>query len=232
MHVIMRAGLMAALLVACSDSHVTPDAPPPVPFEYDLGVFTFGQPERPDPPTVYIDGAPTTSISVMYGSASEAEGTMHLVELRYADQVIATWPVTVQARSLCTAAPLTKLSEGLAEYETGDLRQGGVFYESGDTMCHGDPSLLPNCPCTSSERCAVRVVRDTAPVFTHLRCTPIGTKQLGDACSFTPDPDGAYDDCGTNLICYDGTCHGRCDASCMTSCVQPDGYDNYEAFCM
>jgi hypothetical protein len=76
-------------------------------------------------------------------------------------------------------------------------------------------------------------VRDQQPVFTHMRCTSIGPKQAGDACSFTPDPDGAYDDCGTDLICYEGTCHARCYVTpCMTTCVQPDGYPSEATFCM
>lgn len=233
MSLIARSTVLA-LLVACgSDPHITlDDAPPAVPFTYELGVYTGGRPERPDPPTVYIDGAPTTSISMMYGSAAEAAGTMHVVELRYADQVIATYPVTVNASSFCSNGPLEKQSDGVEEYETGDLRQGGVFYYSDGGSCHGDPSGFPNCACSSSERCGVRVVRDAAPVFTHLRCTPIGLKQVGEACSFTPDPDGAYDDCGTDLVCYQGTCHARCDATCTTSCAQPDGYPDEVSLCM
>lgn len=221
-------------VAACSGQpQITVDATPPVPFTYQLDVVTYGQPERPDPPAVYIDGAPTTSISIMYGRAADAEGTMHVVELRYADQVIATRSVTVHSAStFCAPGPLARQSEEVAELETGDLRMGALFERAADgNECHGDPALVPECPCTSDERCAVRVVR-TAPTFTHLRCTAIGPKQLGDACTFTPDPDGAYDDCGDGLICYAGTCHGPCDINCTTSCAQPDGYDTWETFCM
>jgi hypothetical protein len=228
----MTRAAVLALLVACSsDPHVTPDAPTPLPFTYQLAVYAR-EPARTDPPVVYIDGVPTMSFSMTYASAAEADGTMHVVDLRYADQIIATWPVTVHETPFCASGPLAQRSESVAEYDSGDLRNGGLSELGTDSECHGDPSLLPNCACSGSERCGLRVVRD-APVFTHLRCTPIGPKLVGDACSFTSDADGAYDDCGSDLICYQGTCHALCRTTgCATTCVQPDGYPNEAAVCM
>ena len=222
------------LLAACSsDPHITLDgSPPAVPFTYELGVFQREAP-RADPATIYIDGVATSTISTGYPNASFADGVMHLVELRYADQVIASYPVTVHtAPPFCTQGPLAKQSEGVEELDSGDLRMGGLFEYSSAGNCHGDPAPFPHCQCSTAERCGLRVMRDE-PLFTHLGCTPIGTKQVGEACSLTPDPDGAYDDCADNLICYQGTCHAPCNTTgCTTSCVQPEGYPNEAAICM
>jgi hypothetical protein len=47
------------------------------------------------------------------------------------------------------------------------------------------------------------------------------------------DPDGAYDDCGSELVCCQGTCHALCaTTACTTQCMQPEGYPPEAAFCM
>jgi hypothetical protein len=222
------------LLAACSsDPHLTlDDGPPAVSFTYELDVWTGREPPRTDPPTVYIDGVATPTISTTYPSAEAAEGATHLVELRYADQVIASYPVTVHAMPFCSEGPVVKRSEGVAEYESGDLRQGGIADTLTTGSCHGDPTFLPNCQCSTDERCGLRVMRDQ-PLFTHLACTPMGTKQVGEACSLTPDPGGAYDDCADDLICYQGACRAPCERTpCATTCVQPDGYPYEATVCM
>ena len=43
-----------------------------------------------------------------------------------------------------------------------------------------------------------------------MSCAPIGPKHDDEACSFTQDRGGAYDDCGANLMCFQGTCHLMC----------------------
>ena len=44
---------------------------------------------------------------------------------------------------------------------------------------------------------------------THMACAPTGPK-VGEACSFTADPAGAYDDCGDGLLCILGVCERFC----------------------
>jgi hypothetical protein len=222
----MRAVVLALLAACTSDPHVTDGTP----FTFDIAATGHFEP-RADPPTVFIDGVATTTMSTTYESRVAAEGVVHLVELRYADQVIASFPVPVSPM-FCQRGTLTKVHQSVAVYDSGDLRSYGFAYQTDGGICAGEPARGPDCDCASDERCGLRVVRDE-PRFTHLGCTPMGTKQVGEACSLTQDPGGAYDDCADNLICYQGTCHAPCQTTvCSTTCVQPDGYPTEATLCM
>ncbi|MBV8755966.1 MAG: hypothetical protein JO257_01745, partial [Deltaproteobacteria bacterium] len=96
-----------------------------------------------------------------------------------------------------------------AELDSGDVRALGDEIRGPTWACSGDAFGVAGCWLGVADRCAP-VVELASPLFTRLAWVPAGPKQHGDACSFTSYPDGAYDDCGNGLFCYQGTCHTLC----------------------
>jgi hypothetical protein len=211
----MRVAVLA-VVAACSSPSPTHmvDAGAPL-LDYTLGVDFDST--RPDMPQVFIDGAAATTLHRVYPDF--ANPIVHTIELRYADQVLATEYVR-DASGDCGAPGATiawtSISEGFRALVSGDLR-----YEGGDwsgenrmngtnTFCSEDGFGIARCGCQATERCAPRITR-AQPLFTQMACTPIGPKAAGDPCTLTDDPAGAYDDCGANLVCLAGTCTTFCD---------------------
>ena len=116
-------------------------------------------------------------------------------------------------RAAVACAPLSgsliSYSTGIIELDSGDLRPAATDVVCTDGGFAGDSLGWPNCSCAADEHCEPRITLDS-PRFTRLACAPSGPKLDGDACSFTPDAAGAYDDCGSGLFCWNGTCHGMC----------------------
>ena len=216
MSVIARCAALA-LLVACGDhSHVTPDAQHG-PIAYALSVDPRG--DRPDPPQVFIDGVETQVIHAVYPDLTSADGFQHTVELRYADHVVASYETSTDTTD-CTrnlGGTVVSVTVDLFALDSGDIRYFGDTIQTSRGGCTGDGSGAAACYCEPAERCAPRITL-ADPLFTKMACTPIGPKAAGDPCTLTDDPDGAYDDCGENLVCLAGTCTPFCSPDV------PEGY--------
>lgn len=202
-----------AMLAACGGTAVPPDASPPT-IDYRLSLG-WRVPRRDVPVTIWIDGTQALEIHETYDRAQARSVVHHTVELRYQDTVIYRRDVaTTLAPCNNGSGDVLSYSEGIYELDSGDLRAGGADIISQvngvEGHCIADSFDRADCwPTTDSMRCAPVIELD-APRFTRLAWVPPGTKQKGDACTFTPDPGGAYDDCGKDLFCYQGTCHGLC----------------------
>ncbi|HTJ44520.1 MAG TPA: hypothetical protein VL463_20590 [Kofleriaceae bacterium] len=239
----MRAVGCLLYVCACSAEPATimvMDAGPPdaeIPLlhmSYDLYVFNAEPFERPAPaiaPVVYIDGVPRRSLSIVYTNELKAIGAKHVVELRYDDHVIASYALTIE-RTGCLN-PLTipiaaSYSQALCEYDSGDLRFASdeamsVPIGNGGATCVGDGTCRPCGGCVGDPhlRCGLRV-ESTTPFASRLDCAPRGTKQLGEACTFIDDPDGAYDDCAADLFCVEGTCRASCASGMFVDGYPPE----------
>lgn len=229
------AGLvMAAVAAGCTGggARAVPDAPLP-PVVVTIHVVPSEQP-RAVQPSVVIDGVTTLTLETQYTDSQEAVSAEHHVELRYEDQAVFQLPVRVGASCGDTQGRLVSASFTLSEYDSGDLRFYSDAIQLDDSGCLGDAFAIANCFCTTTERCVPRIAL-ADPLFTHLGCVPIGPKQRGDACTLVPDPDGAYDDCGAGLFCYQGTCHGLCGnpplPQGLTDMPLPDGYPRDAFLC-
>ena len=243
------AGLLALLLAGCSAQHAaqapSPDAFPGL--HYELIVLPTEPAQRPPrtlPPQVFIDGVARTSITLDYASYADALQLSHEVQLRAGDVIVADYVAGSGEISNCSfhfmGAPVTSYSEGVCEYDSGDLRAGssdGTTANGGG--CNGDSFCTAQCSpanaayCGAGMHCTARAP-SIDPLYSHLACAPLGTKQLGDACSFIPDRSGAYDDCADGLLCVAGTCHALCNIvpPTCTPCTYVDGEPPELTVCM
>lgn len=202
-----------AMLAACGSPSAPGDAASTdIDYILSAGAPT---PRRDPAPTIWIDGAQTMSLEVMYPASLANTVVHHTVELRYQDTVLVHRDVG-DTLSPCQAdaGQVYSYQTGFLVLDSGDLRYGPTKILSHkdamiDVVCNGDSFAMPDCSCNAGERCEPRVELDTPP-FTRLACAPIGPKLHGDTCTFTPDTSGAYDDCGDHLFCYQGTCHSLC----------------------
>jgi len=151
----------------------------------------------------------STEIHRTYPASQTGVFVSHHVELRYQATVLATYDAVDALACRPYHGSLISYDEGITELDSGDLRPGSSDVDCTDGGFAGDSFGYPDCSCGSDQRCEPRITLDS-PKFTRLSCAPIGPKLDGDACSFTADPAGAYDDCGSGLLCYEGTCHLLC----------------------
>ena len=193
---------VVVLLAACGSAPPAPDAALPSTFTYHFRVG-MEDPGRNLGLVVLIDGVATTDISATYDASQMGTVLRHHVELRYQDTVLAT----LDGRDVLTCTPfggsLISYDDGNSELDSGDLRFGATDVDCTDGAFASDSFGNPNCNCGSDQRCTPRITL-ASPRFTRMSCAPIGPKHDGEACSFTQDPGGAYDDCGANLMCFQG----------------------------
>jgi hypothetical protein len=199
----------------------------------DYTLYVSFDSTRIEMPQVFIDGVQTAKLQRTYEGFTDP--IQHDIELRYADHVLARMPVGAAAGD-CGPPDATWLtiSQSVEALVSGDLRYIGDEWRGDGHACTGDGFGIAHCGCQATERCGPLVTL-ADPLFTRMTCMPIGPKQINEACSFTSGPDGAYDDCGADLVCYQGTCHALCATSvvpCATTCVQPDGYPREAILCM
>lgn len=208
----MRVAVLVAV-AACSSPvpvHIVDAGDLPVDFTLRVGLDST----RPDMPQVFIDGAATNTVHRVYPDFTQP--IEHTVELRYADQVLATQHIRDEPGDCGPPDAIwTSISEGIGALVSGDLRYGGGEWTGPNSVCSADGFGIARCFCQATERCAPRIIR-TQPLFTQMACTPIGPKAVGDPCTLTDDPAGAYDDCGTNLVCLQGVCAGCAGGSAAT----------------
>jgi hypothetical protein len=122
------------------------------------------------------------------------------------------------------------LHQDFCGYDSGDLRFASERAVEGERVCFGDSFCFPSCfddaSCTPERpRCTSRAT-STSPFASHLACSPVGPRALGETCALVADPDGAYDDCGAGLLCVAGTCRTSCrprssDPGCATCTYVP-----------
>jgi hypothetical protein len=209
------AGLV--LLTACGNGAAAPDAPgapPPIPptIAFHLGVGLDGG--RHLPLSIWIDGTQTNDLHEDLDRSQMYPTVTHSIELRYQDTVLFRSGFSGKLTP-CEYDGSTLLSYDVSfgELDSGDVRPYGatIVSQLGDVHegCAEDGFGYPDCNCGAGEHCEPRVELDS-PRFTRLACAPIGPKQHGDACTFTADPTGAYDDCGASMFCFQGTCHTMC----------------------
>ena len=152
-------------------------------------------------------------------------GAQHLIELRF-EGVTVSKTIRIEPDFCLTSFPnVIEYSEGYCMYESGDIRFGSNQATATGGLCVGDGFCRPDCPCTTQERCTSRVV-STAPFVSHLGCAPVGPRAVGESCALIADPEGAYDDCGADLLCVSGTCRQRCiaDGSSCAACEYVEGH--------
>jgi hypothetical protein len=216
----MRAALVIAV-VGCGKHPPLPDAAVPMAYELILGANEpFDRPAPAIAPVAYIDGVATTDLKLSYPDMASAVGATHRAELRYGDVVVAALTVTILANGGC-AQQLQGVSsyvEAVCSYDSGDIRLGGVEAHAANGVCSGDSFCAPRCNCSSGQHCTALVAL-TSPFASHAGCAPIGAKQLGNACAYTADPNGAYDDCATGLVCVAGSCQQTCGTFGGTTCA-------------
>lgn len=197
-----------ALLAACGSTAPTPDAlmiPPTIDYRLFVGLdSTRGL-------AVWIDGAQTSDVHETYDRSQAGTTVRHTAELRYQDAVVLRREVS-DTLSPCNAdeTNLVSFEDSLFALDSGDLRPGSTTLRGISWGCVGDGFGIAGCWQGTDRRCAP-VIELAMPLFTRLDWVPAGPKLHGDACSFTPDPNGAYDDCAAGLFCYQGTCHTLCD---------------------
>jgi hypothetical protein len=165
---------------------------------------------RTDLPQVFIDHVATALLHQTYPDLETASGFHHLVELRYADHVLATYDTSTDTTDCTThvAGAVASVTVDLVALDSGDIRYYGDSIITSSAVCAGDGSGAAACYCPG-ERCAPRITL-ADPLFSRMACAPIGPKAAGDPCTLIDDPAGAYDDCGESLFCLAGTCTAFC----------------------
>ena len=217
---------VVVLLAACGShgaSAPMPDAVA-VPSTIDYRLFVGLQSMRGL--SAWIDGAPTSDVHETYDRSQAGITVHHTAELRYQDTVIVRREVS-DTLSPCNGdeTDLVSYEDSLIALDSGDLRYGGTTLRGISWGCVGDTFGIAACWQGTSRRCAP-VIELATPLFTRLDWVPAGPKLHGDACAFTPDPNGAYDDCAAGLFCYQGTCHTICNAGQTI-----DGYPSEVLLC-
>lgn len=229
----MRSLLFVALTIGgCSTD---PDPGPAYEYAYsytlDLHRYEPGDRLLPQQPlTLLIDGVPRSHAEYHFASLDEAAAASIDVQLVFATEVITTYkpPLsTTDCRSpgdaVAEAAPPIVVRDNSCVLDQGEIRGMSRSFQSASRGCLGDGFCAPYCltrsaypnGCAESERCTSRITHFD-PIFSRLRCAPIGPRQLGDACTYTADEAGAYDDCGRDLLCVDGFCRQVCfDDDCV-----------------
>jgi hypothetical protein len=210
-----RAALFVLWIAGCAaDEPVTIDAPPPGPISFTIGASWCESPYQGPPahePTIVIDSVARTRLEIEYESYDAAIADSHLVELRYGDTVVRAETYPLAGGCLRDDRPSTHYQKGVCAYKSGDLRYAtGHTSNAGGVMCIEDGFSQDQCSQFCPEpyngmRCGSRIVL-TDPPASHLACVPIGPKHAGEACTMIAAPDGAYDDCGAELMCLDGVC--------------------------
>lgn len=196
------------VLAACGNAAPTPDA---LPSTIDYRLFVTLDGSRQLPLSVSIDGVQTNDLHTTYERSQEGTTVHHTIELRYQDAVLLRRDVLSNLSS-CNADlgnGVLSYEESYEELDSGDLRALGDDIRGVSWVCNGDAFGIAGCWQGAADRCAP-VVELAAPLFTRLSWVPAGPKQHGDACAFTDDPAGAYDDCANGLFCYQGSCHTLC----------------------
>lgn len=215
----MRVAVLG-LVVACSPSPIHLIDGGPEPIDYTLHVGVAGT--RPDMPQVFIDDVETTMFQQVYPDLDPP--IEHVVELRYAGQVLARMAVSARAGDCGSPDEVwTRIEQNVEALVSGDLRYWDDYWgDEGGYKCVGDGFGLARClGCQQGERCAPRVLR-AQPLFTQMACVPIGSAGSGAPCTLTDDPAGAYDDCGENLVCIAGTCTPFCSANIPVAEYPPE----------
>lgn len=220
---------VAVFLVLAACVVANPPPPPADRFTYTINVLHAEPIDRPPAspaPIILIDGIETARVDLVYDSVVLEP---HLIELRHGDHVIASTRVVAEPGGCADRVTNpTHYAKTYCGYDSGDLRFAAEE-AFGDDACSGDGFCIPRCfPGDDScpgQRCASRATL-IDPFSSHLACTPIGPRLLGEACTWTDNPDGAYDDCGDGLACIAGTCHTVCrqGASTCGPCTYVPGH--------
>lgn len=222
---VLALGSVAAALVACGDAPnsagidaaIDASTPPPLRYKVYVRWWPFFDP-LPDPhPTIYIDGAAREELDIDYSSAASATDDAHLVELRYGGLVVASRTLRIGSQASCLAdvPDASEASVGLCAIPTGELRFLGEDAWSETGSCNGDafcpaacvPAMNVGC---SGTRCT-SIYASLDPVAAHLGCAPAGPKLAGEACSLMTSYAGIHDNCGSQLVCVEGTCRQACN---------------------
>jgi hypothetical protein len=214
---------------SCSDLVLRIDARPSEP---------WNRPPHDPRPATYINGVETESLEIVYDSVSAAIGTSHLVELRHGEVVIASRDYTVR-RSSCfdEVGRVTELGASFCTFDSGDVRSAGDLINGTSGTCIGDAFCLAACRifgCEPGMRCA-SLIALAEPLASRLACVPIGPAQLEQACRVVDGGDGAYDDCGLDLVCVEGLCRARCGptyGTCDDDCSWIPGHPPEVRVCM
>lgn len=221
---------LALLAAACGTS----ESPAVQPLTYTIDVRRL-EPARAVPPVIYIDDVPGDSLSIEFPSYVAALAATHHVQLRAGDVVVAEQVLDRGYLEDCSKqmgglAP-REFQADLCEWDHGEVSvnstEGSAEKRAcvGDSFCYtGGCDVASANGCPAGTHCTTRA-QSIDPLYTHYACAPVGTKQLGEACSLIPDPAGAYDDCANELLCVAGTCHAICEpayTSC-SSCMPVDG---------
>ncbi|NVB82686.1 MAG: hypothetical protein HOV81_30190 [Kofleriaceae bacterium] len=222
---------LAAVLAACAepgDGRATNDGPLAMTFRLSV---TQGDPSErgpsATPPTVYIDGVATESVTEVFDSEDASRAASFLLELRHGDVAVASKTIVVGDYDDCLDHVENATSANIAfcKYDSGELRyaSSGASHEGagGGQGCVGDGFCAPACHpasgCGEGLRCTSLIV-STTPLASHLGCAPEGPKSLGEACSLVPASGGDYDDCGFGLLCVESTCRTVCNPYAADAC--------------
>jgi hypothetical protein len=202
------------------------------PATYTVTTFFVDGP-RADMPSVFINGEPTDTTTITYPSSGEAIAATQHVELRYAGTVLAAYdtgaPEACDAgdRLLSYTANLMAYVNGVVGYADDDFSCSGGEGGGGDGGTDDGPSCQLGCG--PYEQCSLRA-KLVDPLFSIAGCTPLGDKQVGNACAWLNDPGGAYSDCAEGLLCVEGTCRAQCTSTCG-ACVHIDGMPEEITIC-
>jgi hypothetical protein len=215
----MRSLAVVMLMAGCGDNRSIPahgdagtgDAG--LSFTYRLRLVASEPADRAptDPkPVAMIDGIASDELVQGYPDLAAAVADVHHVELRQGATVIASRDIGPSAATCMPNGTITAYTQGICEFDSGDLRFGSETVTGNGGTCVGDGFCAPACNCGPTERCTSRIVLET-PLSSHLGCAPVGPRTVGQPCALVADPAGAYDDCGADLLCVGGTCQPTCD---------------------
>lgn len=128
-------------------------------------------------------------------------------------------------------APIVKEVQSVRVLPSGQLVGGDVRceYEDGSSVI-ADLRRLNICdpllPCSTEQSCGL-ILAHTDPELLHIKCSPIGVVNVGDACVFEEPSPLNHDNCVAGAGCIDGICRSFCELSgsrCVvgTSCILPE----------
>jgi hypothetical protein len=221
-HHAMRVGAVLVLvgLMGCADDSVA----------YRLSGFRrdTGRPLPAIPATLYIDGVARQSLELTFAANDAYRETRFAVELRYGDLVLDT---LIAGGQSCGDGTIETVFEDIATFDHGQLTLWS-FSISGEDPCIADLFEWPGCitACSVGEHCT-SVMTSLDPPFSRLACAPIGPRVSGEACAWQPSADGYVQDCGTDLLCVDGTCRALCTEGACFECPPVEGHSSQLRVC-
>ena len=182
--------------------------------------------------TPYIEGEARSRLTQTFPSREVYDQATVAVELRYGDLVLDRR--TVGGADGCgDDRALLGVSYALCHFAQGQLGYVSVSADTDGGNCVADYLCSRSCfdtSCSPGSHCT-SVMTSFDPPFSRFECTAIGTRAVGEACTWTATADGYHHDCDAGLLCLDDVCRTVCTDGPCPGCSNITGHSWWMKVC-